>query len=560
MRRLLTVAVFGVSLLTATPAHGANFFVTGTADTVGTPCTPGDAGLLNCASLREAVNEANANADAQDVIILSAGTYTLTSGELVLGGGIGIAGVSARSTIISGNHASRVIRVPFGAQTVALAGLTLTAGSVTSANGANVLNQGELIMSQVAVTGGNAGNGSGGGIANVGGQLSIIQSLVANNTATFSGGGIDNSSLDAPGTVQVNDSTFSGNSGSTGNAIGTAGSGSSVFLDHVTLVNDQPGFGLSISTSGQTVQVRASILSGNSICNSTKPADGGYNLESSTSCALTASGTSQSAVNPQLSPTLVNAGGPTDVHTFPAGSPAEGFVTFCGSAIDQRGYQRDIDVFTACDAGAYELGGIPPASEEPPPVTTPTPTPTPVAPTPTPTATTTPAGTPVAGKSVGVEPHGKVLVKVPGSKRFVPLDLDVIKNGTEVDVRQGTVDITRSDGGKATFFGGIFKLSQPGGITTLTLSEALACKSAKRSLAAAKKPKVRRLWGDGKGKFRTSGKYAAATVRGTKWLIQDACKSTTTRVVTGVVQVRDQVKKKNVTLRKGKSYTARARK
>ena len=28
-----------------------------------------------------------------------------------------------------------------------------------------------------------------------------------------------------------------------------------------------------------------------------------------------------------------------------------------------------------------------------------------------------------------------------------------------------------------------------------------------------------KLWGSGKGKFRTTGKYSAATVRGTIWLV-----------------------------------------
>ena len=40
-----------------------------------------------------------------------------------------------------------------------------------------------------------------------------------------------------------------------------------------------------------------------------------------------------------------------------------------------------------------------------------------------------------------------------------------------------------------------------------------------RAGGAAKKPKSRKLWGDGKGKFRTKGRYAAATVRGTRWLV-----------------------------------------
>ena len=80
-------------------------------------------------------------------------------------------------------------------------------------------------------------------------------------------------------------------------------------------------------------------------------------------------------------------------------------------------------------------------------------------------------GTPVAGKSVGAKPvSGTVLVKLPGSSKFVALDPSVIKNGAEVDTRKGVVEITRSDGGVAKFYDGIFKLSQAGGITTLTLS------------------------------------------------------------------------------------------
>ena len=78
---------------------------------------------------------------------------------------------------------------------------------------------------------------------------------------------------------------------------------------------------------------------------------------------------------------------------------------------------------------------------------------------------------------------------------------------------------------------------------------------ARRARGAEKKPKSRKLWGDGKGKFRTKGKYSAATVRGTKWLVQDTCTSTLTRVTQGVVSVRDNVKRKTITLRAGKSYT-----
>jgi hypothetical protein len=96
----------------------------------------------------------------------------------------------------------------------------------------------------------------------------------------------------------------------------------------------------------------------------------------------------------------------------------------------------------------------------------------------------------------------------------------------------------------------------------LKLTEALA-PCPKRAIAAAaakkKKPKTRKLWGSGKGAFRTQGKYSAATVRGTTWLVQDTCAGTLTRVTVGVVAVRDNRTKKTVLVRAGRRYLAKAR-
>ena len=83
-----------------------------------------------------------------------------------------------------------------------------------------------------------------------------------------------------------------------------------------------------------------------------------------------------------------------------------------------------------------------------------------------------------------------------------------------------------------------------------------------RSAAANKKkgPKavLGQLWGSGKGKFRTSGKYSSATVRGTIWLVQDRCEGTLTKVTRGTVQVADFRRHKTVTVKAGHSYLARA--
>ena len=88
----------------------------------------------------------------------------------------------------------------------------------------------------------------------------------------------------------------------------------------------------------------------------------------------------------------------------------------------------------------------------------------------------------------------------------------------------------------------------------------LQCGGSGKATAAAKKKKKRRLWGDGKGKFRTKGQFSSATVRGTKWLVEDRCKGTLTQVKRGTVVVRDFVRKRNVTVRQGHSYFARRKK
>jgi hypothetical protein len=192
--------------------------------------------------------------------------------------------------------------------------------------------------------------------------------------------------------------------------------------------------------------------------------------------------------------------------------------------------------------------------------------PAPAGPAPTPTPTPLPA--PVAGKTVNVAPvSGKVTIRRPGSTRYVTLTEGTqIPVGTSIDTRAGRIKITADQGkGKtasADFFDGLFKLTQTKTskpVTTLSLTEKLTCPRGKRASVAAKKKKTRKLWGDGSGSFRTRGQYSAATVRGTKWLTQDSCTSTLTRVSKGVVTVQDLVKHKTVIVRAGKRYTARAK-
>src|SRR5262249_39769864 len=128
--------------------------------------------------------------------------------------------------------------------------------------------------------------------------------------------------------------------------------------------------------------------------------------------------------------------------------------------------------------------------------------------------------------------------------------------------RHGKVRITSKSGSTAEFYDGLFKLTQSKGVTILTLTEQLApCgKSAKAATAAKKKPKTRKLWGNGSGAFSTKGQYSAAPGRGTTWLVQDSCSGTLTRVTKGVVEVQDNVKHKKVLLRAPHTYTAKPKK
>ena len=72
-----------------------------------------------------------------------------------------------------------------------------------------------------------------------------------------------------------------------------------------------------------------------------------------------------------------------------------------------------------------------------------------------------------------------------------------------------------------------------------------------------KRKPIRKLFGSGKGKYRTKGFHGSATVRGTKWLVEDYCDGTRISVTQGFVDVKDFAAKKTVRVRVRGSYFAR---
>jgi hypothetical protein len=176
---------------------------------------------------------------------------------------------------------------------------------------------------------------------------------------------------------------------------------------------------------------------------------------------------------------------------------------------------------------------------------------------------------PKLGSSVLVAPgRGELRVRRPRASRFVPLEFGAeLPVGSEIDASAGTLSLTAAlpSGARQTgqFGGGRFKVRQDKrGYVDLYLRGRYCTKARGSAIttAVASSRRGRRLWGrDHGGRFRTHGRNSHATVRGTRWLVVDTCKGTLTRVTSGSVVVRDEVRRKSIVLDAGERYLARPR-
>jgi len=181
---------------------------------------------------------------------------------------------------------------------------------------------------------------------------------------------------------------------------------------------------------------------------------------------------------------------------------------------------------------------------------------------------------PASGETANAIPKaGVVEVKPPGSTTFVPLtSSDQIPVGSVVDTTNGTVTLATADtAGKvqtAAFHRGEFKLLQrasASGLTELQLTggrSPKACSVSRAAFSARKKVSkavLRGLFGKGHGIYKTSGRHATLTIRGTSFLVQDRCDGTFVKVIEGRGDVVDKVRHRIVHLRAGQTYLARTR-
>ena len=110
----------------------------------------------------------------------------------------------------------------------------------------------------------------------------------------------------------------------------------------------------------------------------------------------------------------------------------------------------------------------------------------------------------------------------------------------------------------------MFRVTQTGGsnpITDLALRGGKfgRCRARGRRAGTSAARRIRRITSNARGRFRTRGRHSAATVRGTRWVMEDRCDGTLTRVQEGSVTVRDFAKRRNVPVRAGRTYLARPR-
>lgn len=182
---------------------------------------------------------------------------------------------------------------------------------------------------------------------------------------------------------------------------------------------------------------------------------------------------------------------------------------------------------------------------------------------------------PALGEAVvAASPNGRALVKLPGTTRWIPLSAATrVPVGSKIDARRGIARLSSALDAQgrtqsARFRGGVFEVRQGRsgkGVTDIILRGRLTgCRGAAArrgggAAVASRAARRRRLWArDNGGRWRTHGQNSVATVRGTRWLTEDRCGGTLTRVTEGAVMVRERRSGRRVLVKAGRSHFARA--
>lgn len=306
-------------------------------------------------SLRAAIETASAG----ETIMVGAGDYEVTSGDLVIGKNLTIVGAGARHTSIDAKKTHHgLFEINGGAVTIEKLKIT-GAEQLGGSGGGIALEGGSVTLVEVEVTADSVTTGGdGGGIsARSGTHLTIDASTISNNLA-YNGGGIYTSA-----TTTIEDSTIAANTAGSNTRNGDAGgiqNGGSLTLVNDTIADNESfnGSGSGGGIWGGKVTATNTIVADNSDNASAidncagAPESKGPNLENGTECEFAAHG-GLSKANPLLG-ALANNGGETETMALSLGSPAIDAGTDEGCpASDQRGVKRPQG--TSCDIGAFEF-------------------------------------------------------------------------------------------------------------------------------------------------------------------------------------------------------------
>lgn len=165
---------------------------------------------------------------------------------------------------------------------------------------------------------------------------------------------------------------------------------------------------------------------------------------------------------------------------------------------------------------------------------------------------------------------GRVSVEGRGAHAFSNLTGPrSIPVGSTVDAMDGNVRLVTANTTSGTtqyglFDGGVFVVTQDrSGLATLRLvagrQATAVCGGGPRRARAAALPAsvLRLLHGTAHGRFRTTGRYAAATVRGTRWTTIDTCTATAITDNSGVVATQANDGQLSYVIRRGEEAVYR---
>ncbi len=347
-------------------------------------------------SLTDSVVDGNSAIQGGGGVYVLTGAFSATHSTIsnnttpTWGGGVFTdwGGVTLTDSTVSGNFADTLggggILVQAAGGSLSLIRTTVSNNKTNAGGGGiGVAQTGTVTIMDSSVTSNSATQGGGGLLS--GGTVTISGSLFANNTTPSQGGALALSN----NLVTITNTTISGNSaGWIGGGISN-GSNTTINISYSTITGNIAdtkhnglGFGGGIRNYLGTVNLKSSILAGNSDWNGLAPDCGGelvsqdYNLiQSLTGCTVAPSLHDITGLDPLLNPLLEN-GGPTPTHALQLNSPVmdkiPGSVNGCGTTYtsDQRGNPRPVDGNNDgsiyCDIGAYEFNpwSIPSAFEK----------------------------------------------------------------------------------------------------------------------------------------------------------------------------------------------------